>query len=227
MIKQFLSLFILFSLLFILAAGCIGPPLHSASDDAQGNSNGGPAESIYIIGERYHTGIIATSEFLKKYGCVLGSEIPPGHYGDTGWGDCDFYMGRSDGITGALNALFRSSSSVVHLRTFTSLDEWMTGSRYVIKVSLTEKQAALLCRFINESLVIRDGKPEAITKNYIRGSAFYESPLEYGLTNTCNTWIARALRFSGLKISPSMVMTVSQLKNRLLPIGTLIYPYNH
>jgi hypothetical protein len=184
-------------------------------------SGGGSA--IYIIEEGYHSGIIISREILAMHGSVLAGETAPWDWCDIGWGDRDFYTGKSDGCRGGFNALFLSSTSVVHVKCFRSLEDYWRRGSFVLKINLTGSQTALLCRYIDRSLKTVSGKPVAVSRNFMSGGAFYESGLRYHAFNTCNTWIAGALKDSGLDVSLFMLCTAGSLKSRIRKLGTVVY----
>jgi hypothetical protein len=52
------------------------------------------------------------------------------------------------------------------------------------------------------------------------GGRFYRSRERYHAFNTCNVWVARALREAGCPIDPAFALTVDELLQRVRPFAT-------
>jgi uncharacterized protein (TIGR02117 family) len=119
-----------------------------------------------------------------------------------GWGDKGFYLNTPtwDDLTfsTAFNAMFGLSTSALHT---TYLDS-IQVSNTCKKITMTEKEYALLVRYIKRTIsTSKKGKTIFIPTNAVYGKkdAFYEATGSYHLFSTCNTWTNRALKYSNKK----------------------------
>jgi hypothetical protein len=160
--------------LFIAAPLKTGISTAGTDGSTEAPSVGGAA--IYIIEEGYHSGIIISQEILARHGSFLAAETASWDWCDIGWGDRDFYTGKSGGCRGGFRALFLSSASVIHVRCFRSLEDYWRRGSFVLRMELTGRQAALLCRYIDGSLKTAGGKPVAVSRNFMSGGAFTNPP---------------------------------------------------
>jgi hypothetical protein len=59
------------------------------------------------------------------------------------------------------------------------------------------------------------GRPRRIAPGPYRDSAFYASDGTFGLTHTCNTWTAAALREGGFPVHPDGVITAEEVMEQI------------
>ena len=122
-----------------------------------------------------------------------------------------------------LRAAFRSTSSALHVAGFSEPVLERFAGLDVVLVPLDPPARDKLSQFIAQSFV-RDGSGHAIRlgPGYFRESGFYLATGRYHLFNTCNTWVARALRAAGRPILPSLAHTASQLMGQVRTFGVLL-----
>ena len=73
-----------------------------------------------------------------------------------------------------------------------------------------------LTRFIaDEHERDADGRAIRLQPGLYGASWFYAGRSPYSLSNTCNTWIARALETAGLPVTASGVMTAGDVMRQL------------
>ncbi|RMF56646.1 MAG: DUF2459 domain-containing protein, partial [Calditrichaeota bacterium] len=83
----------------------------------------------------------------------------------------------------------------------------------IIKIRLSVDGFAQLCRFIGRSYK-RTGEGHIIPLGvglYGTNSRFYRANGTYWFNNTCNTWVAKALRAAGCPITPWYASTARNL----------------
>ena len=76
--------------------------------------------------------------------------------------------------------------------------------------------------FINKTFYINESGETAILSQKAGGKIiFYRANGSYHLFNTCNTWLARGLKESGIEIEDNILLT-EQLFNELSRIGNVL-----
>ncbi len=178
---------------------------------------------IYFIKQNWHTAIVFStreldSQLFREYD--LFSE-----FGliDIGWGDEEFYQypGFDSGL--AFKALFYATPSTLRVEGINlTKEEYFDLSEIVIELEVSDEQFKNICTFINNTFYINDaGKTSILNKKAGGKIIFYKSKGSYHLFNTCNTWLARGLRESGIEIEDNILLT-EQLFNELARIGSVI-----
>lgn len=181
--------------------------------------------TIYIAKNDWHVGIfleinnrssekISALEFFSKFKLI-----------DIGWGDADFYQSDVElDLVLATKAIIIPTSSVIRLQGYNmTIDEILDWRDYTFKLLLDDSQFDKLCEFINQSFS-RDSENQIIkTSEKFNGVIQYFSSVhKYHLFNTCNTWVAEALEYSGLDINASKVITADHLFAELIKAGILL-----
>ena len=178
---------------------------------------------IYFIKQNWHTAIVFStreldSQLFREYD--LFSE-----FGliDIGWGDEEFYQytGFDSGL--AFKALFYATPSTLRVEGISlTKKEYFELSEIVIQLNVSDEQFKNICAFINKTFYINDAEETLILNKKVGDKIiFYKSNGSYHLFNTCNTWLARGLRESGIEIEDNILLT-EQLFNELARIGTVI-----
>ena len=118
-----------------------------------------------------------------------------------GWGDRGFYLETPTWndlkFSTAANALFWPSDTCIHVD-FTNLNEY---SQPPASLTLSREQYEQLIQFIRDSFVTDHENIKQI-KGHQFGStdAFFEAKGTYHALNTCNSWVGRALKSSGVSV---------------------------
>jgi len=181
------------------------------------------SHKIYFIKQNWHTAIVFNTQELNS---VLFREFNSfSHFSliDIGWGDEVFYQypGFDSGL--AFKALFYSTPSTIRVEGINlTKEEYFDLSEIVIELEVSDGQFKNICAFINKTFYINDAGETSILNKKAGGKIiFYKSNGSYHLFNTCNTWLARGLRESGVEIEDNILLT-EQLFNELARIGAVI-----
>ena len=167
--------------------------------------------TIYVVSSAVHADIIVPKETIletqlddwqKDFGAAyFKGETSNATHIAFGWGDRGFFLNTQSWddlkFSTAARALFFPSQSVMHI-------DYSQPSYYADKVGikLTSDQYARLVNFISSSFA-RDESQEVIQIENIAYSdtdAFFVAHGSYHLFNTCNSWVARALKAAGVKV---------------------------
>jgi len=156
-------------------------------------------KEIYLSSNGVHLAVVMQindlgNELLKglKY-------APDEKYFSFGWGDENFYLNTPDWddltFGNAFKALFLKGSTLIHLARYKyKRKSWA-------KIEITDTELNKLNLFISASFKKDTGGRKIILKNrgYSINDDFYKAVGRYSLFNTCNSWVNRAFKESGLK----------------------------
>lgn len=159
-------------------------------------------ELVYVINHGWHTGlavswpdIIGEKPDLKRF-------MLEGQYLEFGWGDEDFYRAPEGTLALALQALFRSRGAVLYVVSLPRDPASYYRASEVIEIRVARAGYHVLLDYIAESFAT---DPEESLQDLDSGpparSRFYRARGNYSATNTCNTWVANALKAAGVPIA--------------------------
>jgi len=177
---------------------------------------------VYIINYSYHTGIVipVNSESIDAINGL--SYFRNFSFTDIGWGEEKFYQDPKDNYCMGARAILLPNSSVLRIEGY-SRENFITWSNYVVQLNLSKDQYIKLLKFIDDSFTKQTGDDLIIASKKHSGDViFFKSIYKYHLFNTCNTWIAEALKTSGLDVSPFFIITARLLFNEIKNKGRVI-----
>jgi len=170
-------------------------------------------DTIYIVQEAWHTGIILKTNSvppaifpeIKSYDHVS--------YIDISWGDEKFYQAEGTPVGLAARAILFPTSAVIQLFGL----KWPVEAFYPRSepIILDSLEFNALCRFISDSFQ-RDNEGKIIPSSvYGPTDIYFKAQRKYHLFRTCNTWVALALKEAGLDVRSFLVLTAGQLFRQL------------
>ncbi|MCZ7601788.1 MAG: DUF2459 domain-containing protein [Melioribacteraceae bacterium] len=174
---------------------------------------------IYVIKNYWHTGIIIQVDSTTKNDIRALQYFDNFDFVDIGFGDRVFYLHPSNDYVLAARAILVPTESTIRVaKTYNMEDELIRWSDYVLKIRMDSQSILKLCEFIDKSFSKDNQEILRIIEKRLNGNIiFFEANPKYHLFNTCNTWVADALKFSGLEnINPSNVVTSKDLFEELL-----------
>lgn len=191
-----LRLFLLYLVILLLGLIPVNNDFEPSKDD--------DAVEIYLISNAVHADILVPAEHpivdWREHFPASDFQGPTGDATDLaiGWGDKGFYLhtptwAELQPLT-ALNALFIPSDCCVHVQ--------YTHASYFPKrkmVRISREQYRKLVNYILSSLTDEE-KPALIAGfHYGSNDAFYEAKGNYHALNTCNSWVGRGLKRTGVR----------------------------
>jgi hypothetical protein len=184
-------------------SGCAAAPLERFP---------GPVEqTVYVIGRGWHTEIGLSVAALAPPLNVLAARFPGARALTFGFGDRAFVLARHRGIGDALGALLPSRGLILITALNTSPTEAF-GAGHVVALKVTRAGLAAIGAYIWNGLATGNGRlPPPYRAGPYSGSVFYASSVTYDAFDTCNTWVAAALRAGGLPFSPAGTLFASQV----------------
>lgn len=156
-------------------------------------------KEILITTNGVHVDIIVPVEDID-YKLLRKLEIlPETKYIAFGWGDKEFYITTPEWkdlkFKTAFNALILKSETAMHVTCyFRKYKSWKS-------VKLCNSQLEILNGYISDSFQnTENGKFKKIdVKGYYETDFFYESKGSFSMFNTCNVWVNRALKVTGVE----------------------------
>jgi len=213
----------LFALLLVMHIFCASP---DKKQIIRSTPSSAKQFTIYIVNNNLHTGIIVpvNSESLHIINAL--KYFRDYDKTDFGWGEEDVYQSPVDTFCMDAKAILLVNSSVVriegHNESIESIIKW---SDFTVKFSLAPEQFKLLCAYINDSFLKDSTGDYVITSRKSSGRIiFFRSVHNYHLFNTCNTWIGNALKYAGLEVTGSFIITAGGLYKAIKSQGTILKP---
>ncbi|MCJ7555112.1 MAG: DUF2459 domain-containing protein [Ignavibacteriaceae bacterium] len=180
-------------------------------------------QSIYLIKNYWHTALVFTLDQIDTLIIPEAKYFRDYNLIDFGWGDEEFYQfpGFDSGL--AFGALFYSTPSTLRIEGISSSKEVLFDySEIVIKLKVNKDQLKKLTEYIAK-FIYRDENGHSVILSEQAGGKikFYRSNGSYHLFNTCNTWVAEALVYSGFDMEDNILLA-EQLFNEAAKIGYVV-----
>ena len=171
---------------------------------------------IYVVSSGKHSGILipkinADISYLSNRNVYKNSEFI-----EYGYGDKDYYMSKTDpSIYIGVKAVFWPSSSVVKILT-TDINKYKKeADAKLYELYLNKEQLRLLKKYIKDTFYLKDNKAYPIGKSSYDSGIFYNGTRDFYMFNTCNSWVIKSLKYSGLDVSDWFVVRRMNLDNEL------------
>ncbi len=182
-----------------------------------------PSKHIYLVSHGWHAGIVIKRKDIPRGIWPQHNDFPLAEYLEVGWGDKDYYMTPDPHFGITLKAGLLPTESVLHIVGFSGQVTRYFPYSEVIRIELSEAGFERLCRYIEHSYAIDEaGLNQSLGPSLYGDGRFYLSRESYHAFNTCNVWMARALREAGYPITPAGTLTVDSLMEQAAKSGQLI-----
>lgn len=182
-----------------------------------------PEKMVYVLGHGWHTGIVVKRADIPIDIWREQRDFQDAIYLEVGWGDKGFYLAPKASFALALKAALTATSSVLHVVGFRAPVDVYYQQSDIVEVGLSQMDFEHLVKFIHNTFQ-RDMNGQAM--NLGRGltvnSLFYLAHGKYHLFNTCNNWVAKALRAAGCPIRPGEAMTAGNVIEQTKTFGRVI-----
>ena len=186
-----------------VSAGCA---IHAAEPGVQGEI------PLYVVAHGWHTGLAMRAADIQFERWQPLPHPAGSRYIEVGWGDRDYYPAPGFNLWYAFKALAWPTPSVLHVVGFEQPPAQTFPASEIVELRVSRDGLERLLAYITASFE-RDPAPIA-TSLYATG-AFYPSHEKFHLLNTCNVWVARALRTTGIELRPAL--TTQGLMEQLRP----------
>jgi uncharacterized protein (TIGR02117 family) len=165
-----------------LLAGCAARP---AAVGAPG------AIAVYVVSHGWHTGLAMHAADIDFERWRPLPHPAGAAYVEVGWGDRDYYPAPGFNVWYAFKAVAWPTPSVLHVTGFDDPPARRFPESEVIELRLAPAAIERLLAYIAGSLA---PEPHPLAPALYGKGAFYPSRDKFHLFNTCNVWVARALR---------------------------------
>lgn len=163
-----------------------------------------------------HTGLIVRSRDVPREAWPARSDMPEAQYLELGWGDREYYVRPDAGVLLGLRALLWPTTSAIHVVGFRRAIAAEFPKSEIIELRVSAAGFERMVAFVAASHE-RDaaGRGIFLAPGQRPGSRFYASQRPFHLFETCNTWVAHALREAGAPVEPPI--TAEGLMRQLRP----------
>ncbi len=170
------------------------------------------SQQIHFIYREWHTSILLPAAAVLAHSRFLQAEAQGKQYIRVGWGDGDYFTGKSKSFGTATRALFISRYSALQVLGYgrSPFNEIPLETR--VSLAITEQGLRQLIRYIDDSFVLDAAQQPVPLQAYGEGVGhFYQAQGRYGLFSNCNTWSGRALQAAGLPVRSQLQLTAQSV----------------
>ena len=165
---------------------------------------------MWVLNHGWHTAIVVRRADVDRALWPEVEDFPAATFVEVAWGDRDFYMATPATARMAIKAAFLANGSVLHIAGLTTSIATSFPESAIVELRLSRRGFDAMTRFVSEEYQRdREGRPTRLQHGLYGSSWFYAARSRYHLFNTCNTWIARALRAAGLPVTPVGTITAT------------------
>ncbi len=170
------------------------------------------AHPVHVVSHGWHTGLVLPAALLRSEIPALAERFPTAEYLELGWGDEGFYQASEITAGLALQAMFWSRGSVLHVVGVSTHPAQYFANSKIRSVCLTPDGYRRLRTFIHTSFAQgATGTVTSLGPGLYGDSAFYTGKGRYHLFNTCNSWTAKGLASGGLPLSAQLQLSAGGL----------------
>lgn len=202
MIVRFLLGYFIFSVL----AGCSSMPAKQKIPTAN------VEHTIYFIYREWHTSILIDANTVALHSSYLRQEAAKQHYIRIGWGDGNYFTGKSKTLGSATKALFASSHSALQVIGYAQSPFSSIPPETRVPLAINDKGMRTLIRYLDKSFALDEAGQVIPLQAYVADAGnFYQASGHYSLFSNCNTWSGRALQAAGLPVRSSLQLTAQSV----------------
>ena len=194
-----------------LAPACAAPVADRAAPPP-----GEPTPSVWVLDHGWHTAIVVRRADVDRALWPEVDEVPTATFVEIAWGDREFYMATAATAWMAVKASLGAGASVLHVVGLDAPIGAHVPQSEIVELRVSRRGFEALTRFVSgEHERDISGRPVRIQRGLHGPSWFYAARGTYSLFNTCNTWVARALRTAGLPVTPFAVITAGGVMRQI------------
>jgi uncharacterized protein (TIGR02117 family) len=151
--------------------------------------------SIYFIYREWHTSILIDAKTVARHSRYLQQEAAGQHYIRIGWGDGNYFTGKSKTFGSATKALIASSHSALQVIAYAQPPFASIPPETRVPIAITDKGMRRLIRYLDNSFALDESGQIIPLQAYVTDAGnFYQASGHYSLFSNCNTWSGRALQ---------------------------------
>jgi uncharacterized protein (TIGR02117 family) len=199
-------------LLRIVLALCVLLSACSSLPDKQKIPLADTEHTIYFIYREWHTSILLDAATVARYSKHLQVEAAGQQFVRIGWGDGDYFTGKSKSFGAATKALIASHYSALQVLTYGQSPFAQIPPETRVPIALSDKGMRGLIRYLDDSFALDDDHQLIPLQAYgVDIGHFYQSSGNYSLFSNCNTWSGRALQSAQLPVRSGLQLTAQSV----------------
>lgn len=168
--------------------------------------------TIYFIYREWHTSILIDAKTVALHSRYLQPEAANQLYIRIGWGDGNYFTGKSKTFGSATKALIASSHSALQVISYIQSPFASIPAETRVPIAITDKGVRQLIRYLDESFALDElGQVIPLPAYVTDAGSFYRASGHYSLFSNCNTWSGRALQAAKLPVRSSLQLTAKSV----------------
>jgi uncharacterized protein (TIGR02117 family) len=173
---------------------------------------GDASHTIYFIVDNWHTSILIEAAPLLNHSEKLALDFHDQSYIRVGWGDGDYFTGKSKRWTTAAKALIASDYSALQVLAYRHDPRHKIAAGTIVPLAITNDGMRELAAYVDESIAMNaQGNVIYLEPMTPNSNLFYQSTSHYSVVTNCNTWSSRALKRAGLPIKSTLKLTAQSV----------------
>lgn len=160
---------------------------------------------IYLVYRHWHTSIVLDAKQLALHSPLLAEQVRGEDYARIGWGDGDYFTGKSKSWSSAGKALVASRYSALQLLTYSAAGLREIPPQTIVPLAIGDQGLQQLIKMIESSIALdKQMLPLPLHATAAEGEEvgiFFQANGRYSLFNNCNSWSAEALQRAGLPLA--------------------------
>lgn len=194
---------LVFMVVIVALSGCASnpPPAAVPLDNVQ--------QRIYLVYRNWHTSIVVDAAQLERYSPRLAGDsfwlaanVHQEKFVRVGWGDGDYFTGKSKSWGSATRALLASNYSALQLLSYSEQGLQQIPPATIVPLAISDKGLQQLIAYVDASLATDSSGAivplPGVAVDGLDIGIFFKANSHYSLFNNCNTWTGRALQLAGL-----------------------------
>jgi uncharacterized protein (TIGR02117 family) len=168
--------------------------------------------TIYFIYREWHTSILIDAKTVARHSQYLRQEAANQRYIRIGWGDGNYFTGKSKTLGSATKALIASSHSALQVIAYAQPPFASIPPETRVPIAITDKGMRKLIRSLDKSFALDESGLVIPLQAYVTDAGnFYQASGHYSLFSNCNTWSGRALQAAGLPVRSGLQLTAQSI----------------
>lgn len=168
--------------------------------------------TIYLVSHGWHAGLVIRRRDIPEGLWPEHADFPEADYLEVGFGDRDYYQAHDPGLWLAFKAAVWPSAGVLQVVGVRSTVIAYFPHSEIVELPMTRADLHRLIAYVHDSHE-RKGQAKATSLGHglYGDSRFYPARIRFHLFNTCNVWVANALRCAGYPVVPLRSITTGGL----------------
>jgi uncharacterized protein (TIGR02117 family) len=191
---------------------CIGLTACSSLPDTKKIPQKNLTHEIHFIYEGWHTSIIIPAASVEKHSRYFKGIAKQKRYIRFGYGDGDFFTGKSKSFFSGAKALVASSYSAVQILDYYGEPFSFIPQETRVPLMISEKRMKKLIRHLDKSIALdAEKQPVELTAYEENTGYFFKAGQHYSVFSNCNTWSSQALQAAGIPIKSRLKLTAQSV----------------